>query len=131
MEYALGYKSQNQIISHILFYHFGLEKATNTHILKYIDTLKNEAFIKSLIQNKQILVELPLLSQNTLKRIDMLAFDHTNIVILDYKSGIQNKAQHIQQVQGYIQDIQTLYPHAKVEGYIVYVRDEILLQKVE
>lgn len=131
LEYALGYKSQNQIISHILFYHFGLEKATNTHILKYIDTLKNEAFIKSLIQNKQILVELPLLSQNTLKRIDMLAFDHTNIVILDYKSGIQNKAQHIQQVQGYIQDIQTLYPHAKVEGYIVYVRDEILLQKVE
>ncbi|MGX2971845.1 UvrD-helicase domain-containing protein [Helicobacter sp. T3_23-1059] len=135
LEYALGFGTKKEILASLLQNHFGAQ-IDIVHILMLVEKTKKQLddFLqKQILQEqdlqKQIYVEIPLFFDGELKRIDLLAQCENKIFILDYKSGINSKEEHKKQVNGYIDALKTLYKDYEINGYVAYIRDEMVWEK--
>lgn len=79
---------------------------------------------------QEILVEVPLFFEGELKRIDLLVREGDRIFVYDYKSGASTKQEykdeHKKQVSGYVSALKSLYSDYEINGYVAYIRDEIV-----
>ncbi len=129
LEYALGFGIDMQKIRQILCYAYGQESLDS--IMKRISNFGDDEMLKNIIKDKRVFVELPILIDSKLRRIDFFALNDTQAVIVDYKSGFASQDDHIKQVASYIQGMQNILPNHSISGYIAYVCEKTQWQKVE
>lgn len=84
---------------------------------------------------QEILVEVPLFFDGELKRIDLLVREGDRIFVYDYKSGASTKQEykdeHKKQVSGYVSALKSLYSDYEINGYVAYIRDEIVWESCD
>lgn len=82
---------------------------------------------------QEILVEVPLFFDGELKRIDLLVREGDRIFVYDYKSGASQeyKDEHKKQVSGYVRALKSLYSDYEINGYVAYIRDEIVWESCD
>lgn len=84
---------------------------------------------------QEILVEVPLFFDGELKRIDLLVREGDRIFVYDYKSGASTKQEykdeHKKQVSGYVRALKSLYGDYEINGYVAYIRDEIVWESCD
>ncbi|WP_147290140.1 UvrD-helicase domain-containing protein [Helicobacter sp. MIT 01-3238] len=84
---------------------------------------------------QEILVEVPLFFDGELKRIDLLVREGDRIFVYDYKSGASTKQEykdeHKKQVSGYVRALKSLYSDYEINGYVAYIRDEIVWESCD
>ena len=153
LEYAIGFGVDSTRIRDIIRSNYAITYDMIEQICVRIQSLESDPFMRQIFNRAKVLiqttpnainahslergvfVEVPLLADSMLKRLDVLAFcapqdtkDATHskqtLVVLDYKSGLK-KEEHIQQVRDYLRVLEDLYPANKCEGYIVYVHKEV------
>lgn len=137
LEYRLGFGVERERIVEILRYHFGLESSALEEITSRLGALECDPRLLDLQQRARkdgvvrLFTEVPLFTDSALKRLDVLGIcasekgDKEAFVVIDYKSG-QPKDQHLEQVQGYLQALRSVYGSSmEYEGYVAYVRDSI------
>lgn len=85
--------------------------------------------------SQEILVEVPLFFDGELKRIDLLVREGDRIFVYDYKSGASTKQEykdeHKKQVSGYVRALKSLYSDYEINGYVAYIRDEIVWESCD
>lgn len=135
LEYALGFGTKKEILASLLQNHFGAH-IDIAHILRLVEKTKEQLddflqkqILQTQIFQQQFFVEMPLFFEGELKRIDLLAQCNNKIFILDYKSGINSKEEHKKQVNGYIDALKTLYKDYEINGYVAYIRDDMVWEK--
>ena len=83
----------------------------------------------------EVLVEVPLFFEGELKRIDLLVREGDRIFVYDYKSGASTKQEykdeHKKQVSGYVSALKSLYSDYEINGYVAYIRDEIVWESCD
>lgn len=137
LEYRLGFGVERERIAEILRYHFGLESSALGEIISRLGALECDPRFLDLQQRAckdgvaRLFTEVPLFTDSALKRLDVLGIcasekgDKEAFVVIDYKSG-KPKEQHLEQVQGYLQALRSVYGSSmEYEGYVAYVRDSI------
>lgn len=137
LEYRLGFGVECVRIVEILRYHFGLESSALEEITSRLAALECDPRLLDLQQRARkdgvvrLFTEVPLFTDSALKRLDVLGIctskkgDKEALVVIDYKSG-KPKEQHLEQVQGYLQALRSVYGSSvEYEGYVAYVRDSI------
>lgn len=82
---------------------------------------------------QEVLVEVPLFFDGELKRIDLLVREGDRIFVYDYKSGASQeyKDEHKKQVSGYVRALKSLYSDYEINGYVAYIRDEIVWESCD
>lgn len=137
LEYRLGFGVERERIAEILRYHFGLESSALGEIISRLGALECDPRFLDLQQRAckdgvaRLFTEVPLFTDSALKRLDVLGIcasekgDKEAFVVIDYKSG-KPKEQHLEQVQGYLQALRSVYGSSmEYEGYVAYIRDSI------
>lgn len=137
LEYRLGFGVERERIVEILRYHFGLESSALGEIISRLGALECDSRLLDLQQRARkdgvvrLFTEVPLFTDSALKRLDVLGIcasekgDKEAFVVIDYKSG-KPKEQHLEQVQGYLQALRSVYGSSmEYEGYVAYIRDSI------
>ena len=137
LEYRLGFGVERERIAEILRYHFGLESSALEEITSRLGALECDPRFLDLQQRARkdgavrLFTEVPLFTDSALKRLDVLGIcasekgDKEAFVVIDYKSG-KPKEQHLEQVQGYLQALRSVYGSSmEYEGYVAYIRDSI------
>lgn len=137
LEYRLGFGVERKRIVEILRYHFGLESSALEEITSRLGALECDPRLLDLQQRARkdgvvrLFTEVPLFTDSALKRLDVLGIcasekgDKEAFVVIDYKSG-KPKEQHLEQVQGYLQALRSVYGSSmEYEGYVAYIRDSI------
>lgn len=137
LEYRLGFGVECERIVEILRYHFGLESSALGEIISRLGALECDSRLLDLQQRTRkdgvvrLFTEVPLFTDSALKRLDVLGIcasekgDKEAFVVIDYKSG-KPKEQHLEQVQGYLQALRSVYGSSmEYEGYVAYIRDSI------
>lgn len=137
LEYRLGFGVERERIVEILRYHFGLESSALEEITSRLGALECDPRLLDLQQRARkdgvvrLFTEVPLFTDSALKRLDVLGIcasekgDKEAFVVIDYKSG-KPKEQHLEQVQGYLQALRSVYGSSmEYEGYVAYIRDSI------
>lgn len=85
--------------------------------------------------SQEVLVEVPLFFEGELKRIDLLVREGDRIFVYDYKSGASTKQEykdeHKKQVSGYVRALKSLYSDYEINGYVAYIRDEIVWESCD
>ncbi|PAF43564.1 RecB-like helicase [Helicobacter sp. 11S02596-1] len=134
LELDLGYGINQEIILAILHNQFGfyLPKKSFDHILELIDKLKKNPMFQSIIREALVKSEISYLDKdsnnqrNIIHRIDSLIRDKNgNIIVLDYKSGLNDQEKHKEQVKKYLEFSKTQFGPNKLQAYILYVREKI------
>lgn len=105
------------------FRHFLSEDEFNTLFKRVQNLLKNEEF-QALLQGKKLLKEQPLSFNGELKRLDLLAFDEKEALIIDYKTGEFN-AKNAEQITLYKQAIKEILNKQNTRAFLIYCQDEI------
>ena len=105
------------------FRHFLSEDEFNTLFKRVQNLLKNEEF-QALLQGKKLLKEQPLSFNGELKRLDLLAFDEKEALIIDYKTGEFN-AKNGEQITLYKQAIEEILKKQNTRAFLIYCQDEI------
>lgn len=160
LEYALGFGVSDEILRNILQNHFGesidisrllaltrttkenprfqafLQKSQNSHKEQNLAQAKTSQKMQDLQGtqiSQEILVEVPLFFEGELKRIDLLVRDGDRIFVYDYKSGASQeyKDEHKKQVSGYVCALKSLYSDYEINGYVAYIRDEIVWESCD
>ncbi|MCE3038513.1 RecB-like helicase [Helicobacter anatolicus] len=131
LEYGFGFGIKEEILQKKLYNHYGfyLEKEALYTILEHLKKLKNDSKIQTLCKGKQLFAEVVFVKNFRLNRMDMLLIGE-EIVVLDYKSG-SHQEEYIEQLQGYLDILKSHFVGQKVQGYLVYLWEQIKLQKVE
>ena len=137
LEYRLGFGVERERIAEILHHHFGLESSALGEIISRLWALECDPRFLDLQQRAckdgvaRLFTEVPLFTDSALKRLDVLGIcasekgDKEAFVVIDYKSG-KPKEQHLEQVQGYLQALRSVYgSNMEYEGYVAYIRDSI------
>lgn len=105
------------------FRHFLSEDEFNTLFKRVQNLLKNEEF-QALLQGKKLLKEQSLSFNGELKRLDLLAFDEKEALIIDYKTGEFN-AKNAEQITFYKQAIEEILNKQNTRAFLIYCQDEI------
>lgn len=105
------------------FRHFLSEDEFNTLFKRVQNLLKNEEF-QALLQGKKLLKEQPLSFNGELKRLDLLAFDEKEALIIDYKTGEFN-AKNAEQITLYKQAIKEILNKQNTRAFLIYCQDAI------
>lgn len=105
------------------FRHFLSEDEFNTLFKRVQNLLENKDF-QALLQGKKLLKEQPLSFNNELKRLDLLAFDEKEALIIDYKTGEFN-AKNAEQITLYKQAIEEILNKQNTRAFLIYCQDAI------
>lgn len=105
------------------FRHFLSEDEFNTLFKRVQNLLENKDF-QALLQGKKILKEQPLSFNGELKRLDLLAFDEKEALIIDYKTGEFN-AKNAEQITLYKQAIEEILNKQNTRAFLIYCQDAI------
>ncbi|MCR2102108.1 RecB-like helicase [Campylobacter upsaliensis] len=105
------------------FRHFLSEDEFNTLFKRVQNLLKNEEF-QALLQGKKLLKEQPFSFNGELKRLDLLAFDEKEALIIDYKTGEFN-AKNAEQITLYKQAIEEILNKQNTRAFLIYCQDAI------
>ncbi len=105
-------------------------KQINDIIQRVENLLENEKFI-NMISSKKLHKELPLVYDDELRQIDLLAEDEKSVIVIDYKTSDNIQSEHSKQVSNYINIIKKI-KGKDAKGYLCYLRkNEIKFVKVE
>lgn len=126
LELYLGYQANLEVLLDFLNNHYGawIERKEFDHLLlmlKKTETLLKEHFTWSEIQSEVLFIQ-----NLNFYRIDCLLFDRDSngalkrIIVLDYKSGQQDKAD-TDQVRFYVEFVKAQYPKIEVLGFLLYL----------
>ncbi|MCR2098310.1 RecB-like helicase [Campylobacter upsaliensis] len=105
------------------FRHFLSEDEFNTLFKRVQNLLENKDF-QALLQGKKLLKEQPLSFNGELKRLDLLAFDEKEALIIDYKTGEFN-AKNAEQITLYKQAIKEILNKQNTRAFLIYCQDAI------
>ncbi|MCR2112897.1 RecB-like helicase [Campylobacter upsaliensis] len=105
------------------FRHFLSEDEFNTLFKRVQNLLENKEF-QALLQGKKLLKEQPLSFNGELKRLDLLAFDEKEALIIDYKTGEFN-AKNAEQITLYKQAIKEILNKQNTRAFLIYCQDAI------
>ncbi|CBG40601.1 RecB-like helicase [Helicobacter mustelae] len=108
-------------------YGFYLDSRALAKILSFLHVLCENAQFRALLENSSCYSEVAFIKDHNLFRIDMLAVGE-KIRVLDFKSGMHQE-EHIQQVQHYM-DFARGYFDRPIEGYLVYLHNPIVIEKI-
>ena len=97
-------------------------KQINDIIQRVENLLENKKFI-NLISYKKLYKELPLVYDDELRQIDLLAEDENSVIIIDYKTSDTIQSEHIKQVSNYINIIKNI-KNKDTKGYLCYLKKE-------
>ncbi len=138
LEIMLGYNAKNPydiIKSHYGFYIDDKEikkiltKAQNIFDLK----IKDKTSIKELKKN-DIKCELSFIQNNNIKRIDAIIKNDDSLYIMEFKSTQKFDnvllQKHTEQLQTYMKFINDLQVDLKINGYLVYLQDNIIIREI-
>ena len=112
------------------FRHFLNENEFKALFKRIENLLQNEEF-KALLKDKTLLKEQSLSFNNELKRLDLLALDENEAVIIDYKTGEFN-TKNTEQITLYKQAIKEILNKQNTRAFLVYCLEnetQILEQK--
>lgn len=131
LEYFIGF---NLTLNHLQqklsnAYGFMLDENSLNIILSRIKSLIEQEQFLLLTNNKKIYTEVTFLQDFTLNRIDALLIGKEEIIILDYKSGLQ-KPEHQEQVQKYLAFAKSYFKDKQIKGYLVYLWDQPNIKEV-
>ncbi|MBS4313547.1 RecB-like helicase [Campylobacter vulpis] len=105
------------------FRHFLNEDEFNTLFKRVENLLQNKDF-QALLQGKKLLKEQSLSFNGELKRLDLLAFDEKEALIIDYKTGEFN-AKNAEQITLYKQAIEEILNKQNTRAFLIYCQNEI------
>ena len=78
---------------------------------------------QSMIKGFDITKEQALNFNGEMKILDLLCMKKDEIIVFDYKTTISHNTEHNSQVSYYKKALSTIFPKAKVEGFIVYLQE--------
>lgn len=129
MEQKIKHKMLDSLLLELLNNKFGyyFSKDTLQKIINQCNlVLKNSNFIE-IISKGKVKCEVPFLSNNRQKRLDLLVENDTHVWIIDYKSGAIN-VKHNAQVSDYVTSIGKML-NKTTYGYVFYLFQEKLGEK--
>ena len=92
--------------------------------MERIERLFDDPFFKEIMElpsMREVEVEL----KDGLGKIDRLSFKEDKVLVVDYKTGEEEK-EHVDQVKRYMEGIGEIFPTREVEGVLVYLEKGIL-----
>ena len=95
-----------------------------TPFLKECKILLENKDFQALLQGKKLLKEQPLSFNGELKRLDLLALDEKEALIIDYKTGEFN-AKNAEQITLYKQAIKEILNKKNTRAFLIYCQDAI------
>ena len=130
VEYHLGYHLKPHHLRDKLLnnYGFHLDRASFDTIMTRLESLKSNTQFLSLLEAKTPLPEASFLEDFALYRIDMMLVGE-EVIILDYKSGRREEKHHAQ-VKHYLEFAKKVFKDKNVSGYLVYLWEEPLCERV-
>ena len=78
---------------------------------------------QSMIKGFDITKEQALNFNGEMKILDLLCMKKDEIIVFDYKTTISHNTEHNSQVSYYKKALSTIFPKAKVEGFLVYLQE--------
>ena len=92
--------------------------------LKKIEKLFKDPFFKEIMElpsMREVEVEL----KDGLGKIDRLSFKDDKVLVVDYKTGEEEK-EHVDQVRRYMEGVREVFPEKEVEGVLIYLEKGVL-----
>jgi exodeoxyribonuclease V beta subunit len=78
---------------------------------------------KALIADTKLLKEQPIVYKEHFYQLDLLASGSDKNIVFDYKSSRKFEVKHREQVQNYVEALQSM-DSKEVKGYIIYLLEE-------
>ncbi|WP_120950979.1 RecB-like helicase [Helicobacter sp. L8] len=121
LELHYGYGVALGDLAPYLHHHYSFMGVDIPQVLARVQALQAKSAFQAYLQ-AELRAEVCFKTGQQVWRMDMLACDPPTkrLYILDYKSGETYQHKHRQQVLGYQQRAQHLYPHCQVQGVLIY-----------
>lgn len=107
---------------HNEYFYFLSQKRLEEVFERACRLVENEEF-KSLVRGKKLFKEQNLSFENEIKQLDLLALDENEAIIIDYKTGVSDKAGHLAQVSFYKKAVEQILSK-KTKAFIIYCLEE-------